>query len=136
MVYEPFARPTAQGLYDPAYEHDACGVGFVARLDGVASHDIVEKGLEVLRNLDHRGATGVDTAAGDGAGILVQVPDAFLRKAIDAELPPKGSYAVGMAFLPTESRAVRPSRLPSPTSPARKDFASLRGGPCRPRPAR
>src|SRR5665647_3163825 len=105
MVYEPFARPTAQGLYDPAYEHDACGVGFVARLDGVASHDIVEKGLEVLRNLDHRGATGVDTAAGDGAGILVQVPDAFLRKAIDAELPPKGSYAVGMAFLPTESRA-------------------------------
>src|SRR5664279_929780 len=102
MVYEPFARPTAQGLYDPAYEHDACGVGFVARLDGVASHDIVEKGLEVLRNLDHRGATGADTAAGDGAGILVQIPDAFLRKVIDAELPAQGSYAVGMAFLPTD----------------------------------
>ena len=105
MVYEPFARPTAQGLYDPAYEHDACGVGFVARLDGVASHDIVEKGLEVLRNLDHRGATGADTAAGDGAGILVQVPDAFLRRVVDAELPAKGSYAVGMAFLPTDARA-------------------------------
>jgi glutamate synthase (NADPH/NADH) large chain len=105
MVYEPLARPTAQGLYDPAYEHDACGVGFVARLDGIASHDIVEKGLEVLRNLDHRGATGADTAAGDGAGILVQVPDGFLRKVVDVELPPKGSYAVGIAFLPTDERA-------------------------------
>src|SRR5487761_2303585 len=105
MVYEPLARPTAQGLYDPAYERDACVVGFVARLDGVASHDIVEKGLEVLRNLDHRGATGADTAAGDGAGILVQVPDTFLRKVVDVELPAKGSYAVGMAFMPTESHA-------------------------------
>ena len=104
MVYVPLARPTAQGLYDPAFEHDACGVGFVARLDGVASHDIVEKGLEVLRNLDHRGATGADTAAGDGAGILVQVPDAFLRKVVSAELPAKGSYAVGMAFLPPDAR--------------------------------
>lgn len=105
MVYEQLARPTAQGLYDPAFEHDACGVGFVARLDGVASHDIVEKGLEVLRNLDHRGATGADKAAGDGAGILIQIPDSYLRKVVEVELPAKGAYGVGMAFLPTQSRA-------------------------------
>ncbi|GAB3704613.1 glutamate synthase large subunit [Mariniluteicoccus flavus] len=89
----------AQGLYDPAYEHDACGVAFVATLTGEPSHDIVEKGLEALRNLDHRGATGADTAAGDGAGILLQVPDAFLREVCDFDLPERGAYAVGAAFL-------------------------------------
>ncbi len=104
MAYVPFARPTAQGLYDPAYEHDACGVGFVATLDGIASHQIVEQGLEVLRNLDHRGATGADEAAGDGAGILIQVPDAFLRKVSKLHLPDQGAYAVGMAFLSTDAR--------------------------------
>ena len=71
------ARP--QGLYDPAFEHDACGVAFVATLTGVPSHSIVAQGLEALRNLDHRGATGADPRTGDGAGILIQVPDAFLR---------------------------------------------------------
>ncbi|WP_176451758.1 glutamate synthase large subunit [Enemella dayhoffiae] len=94
-------RP-AEGLYDPAFEHDACGVAFVARLSGEASHTIVEQGLEALRNLDHRGATGADTAAGDGAGILVQVPDAFLRAVCEFELPEAQAYAVGAAFLPRE----------------------------------
>ncbi len=97
------ARPAAQGLYDPAYEHDACGVAFVATLTGVPSHDIVVKGLTALRNLDHRGATGKDAQAGDGAGILIQVPDAFLRQACDFELPAAGTYAVGNAFLPTDA---------------------------------
>ncbi len=104
MALEASLRPIKQGLYDPANEHDACGVGFVARLDGTATHEIVEQGLEVLRNLDHRGATGADTAAGDGAGILIQVPDAFLRRVVSAELPEPGSYAVGMAFLPQGTR--------------------------------
>lgn len=91
------------GLYDPVNEHDACGVAFVAQLDGVPRHSIVAKGLEALRNLDHRGATGADEAAGDGAGILVQVPDAWLREVVDAKLPEAGEYAVGMAFLPTDA---------------------------------
>ncbi len=93
------ARP-AQGLYDPSFEHDACGVAFVAQLSGEASHDIVAKGLTALENLDHRGATGADAAAGDGAGMLLQVPDAFLRAVADFDLPAAGGYAMGMAFLP------------------------------------
>ncbi|MDR1791064.1 MAG: glutamate synthase large subunit [Propionibacteriaceae bacterium] len=96
-------RPAKVGLYDPAYEHDACGVGFVAQLSGEPSHDIIEKGLVALANLDHRGATGKDPKAGDGAGILIQVPDAFARAVTDFELPAAGEYAMGMAFLPTES---------------------------------
>ncbi|CAA9305054.1 MAG: Glutamate synthase [NADPH] large chain [uncultured Friedmanniella sp.] len=92
----------AEGLYDPAFEHDACGVAFVATLTGLPSHDIVRAGLEALRNLDHRGATGSDPKTGDGAGILMQVPDAFLRAEAGFELPAAGTYAVGNAFLPTE----------------------------------
>ena len=95
------ARP-AEGLYDPAFEHDACGVAFVANLKGEARHDIVAKGLTALENLDHRGATGADAAAGDGAGMLLQVPDRFLREVVDFDLPDAGQYAVGMAFLPTD----------------------------------
>ena len=94
------ARPS-QGLYDPSFEHDACGVAFVAQLSGTPSHEIVAMGLTALENLDHRGATGADAAAGDGAGMLLQVPDAFLRAVVDFELPAAGSYAMGMAFLPT-----------------------------------
>ena len=94
-------RP-GEGLYDPAFEHDACGVAFVAQLSGEASHDIVAKGLTALENLDHRGATGADAAAGDGAGMLLQVPDRFLRQVVDFDLPEPGHYAMGMAFLPTE----------------------------------
>jgi glutamate synthase (NADPH/NADH) large chain len=95
------ARP-AEGLYDPAFEHDACGVAFVANLKGEARHDIVAKGLTALENLDHRGATGADAAAGDGAGMLLQVPDRFLREVVDFDLPDAGHYAVGMAFLPDD----------------------------------
>jgi glutamate synthase (NADPH/NADH) large chain len=92
-----------QGLYDPEFEHDACGVAFVATLTGVPSHAIVEQGLEALHNLDHRGATGADTAAGDGAGILIQVPDAYLREVCGFALPAAGEYAVGTAFLPVDT---------------------------------
>ncbi|MGD7731716.1 glutamate synthase large subunit [Propionibacteriaceae bacterium G57] len=102
-----FAHHAKQGLYDPAFEHDACGVAFVAQMSGEASHQIVAQGLQALRNLDHRGATGADTAAGDGAGILIQIPDAFLRGVVDFELPTAGSYAAGMAFLPTDERERR-----------------------------
>jgi glutamate synthase (NADPH) large chain len=95
----------AAGLYDPAFEHDACGVAFVATLSGVPSHEIIAHGLHALRNLDHRGATGADPKTGDGAGILIQVPDAFLRAEVGFELPRQGAYAVGNAFLPTEPDA-------------------------------
>ena len=94
------ALPAAQGLYDPSAEHDACGVAMVATLRGTAGHDIVEAALTALRNLDHRGASGAEPDSGDGAGILTQVPDAFLRAVVPFELPAKGAYAVGTAFLP------------------------------------
>jgi glutamate synthase (NADPH/NADH) large chain len=89
-------------MYDPRNEHDACGVGFVATLTGEASHGLVEQALTVLRNLEHRGATGAEPDSGDGAGILLQVPDAFLREAAGFELPAAGHYAAGLAFLPVE----------------------------------
>ncbi|MGW7350992.1 glutamate synthase large subunit [Streptomyces sp. NPDC054784] len=97
------AHPAKQGMYDPRYEHDACGVGFVATLTGVPSHELVEQALTVLRNLEHRGATGSDPDTGDGAGILLQVPDAFLRESVPFELPEAGAYAVGIAFLPADA---------------------------------
>ncbi|MFF3646736.1 glutamate synthase large subunit [Streptomyces sp. NPDC002564] len=96
-------RPAPQGMYDPRNEHDACGVGFVATLTGVASHELVEQALTVLRNLEHRGATGSEPDSGDGAGILLQVPDAFLREVAGFELPAAGAYAVGIAFLPVDT---------------------------------
>jgi glutamate synthase (NADPH/NADH) large chain len=89
------------GLYRPEAEHDACGVAFVADLHGRPSHAMVQTGLASLCHLEHRGAKGSDPATGDGAGVLVQVPDRFLRAVIGAELPPAGSYATGIAFLPT-----------------------------------
>ena len=92
--------PPPQGLYDPRHEKDACGVAMVATLTGVASHDIVKQGIRALVNLDHRGAAGAETNSGDGAGILIQVPDAFYREVAGFELPEAGAYAVGTAFLP------------------------------------
>ncbi|MQS07219.1 glutamate synthase large subunit [Streptomyces alkaliphilus] len=92
-------------MYDPANEHDACGVGFVAKLSGEADHELVDRALTVLRNLEHRGATGSDPDTGDGAGILLQVPDAFLRAVVPFELPAAGSYAVGLGFLPADPAA-------------------------------
>ena len=102
MALTSFPGRPAEGLYDPAFEHDACGVAFVAQLSGEASHNIVSQGLTALENLDHRGATGADPAAGDGAGMLLQVPDRFLRQVVDFDLPEPGHYAMGMAFLATD----------------------------------
>lgn len=93
-----------RGLYNPAYEHDACGVAMVADMHGRRSRDIVDKAITALVNLEHRGAQGAEPNTGDGAGILIQVPDAFLRAAVDFDLPEPGSYATGMAFLPQSSR--------------------------------
>jgi glutamate synthase (NADPH) large chain len=93
------------GLYDPSFEHDACGVGFVADLSGRRTHDVVAKALQVLCNLEHRGAQGGDPGTGDGAGILTQVPDEFLRAVAGFPLPEPGSYAVGLSFI-TSERAV------------------------------
>jgi len=103
--------PQQQGLYDPRQEHDACGVGFVAHIKGKKSHDMISQGLQILENLTHRGATGADPLAGDGAGILLQIPDAFMRAQCAAQgvvLPEVGRYGVGMMFLPRDaaSRAV------------------------------
>ncbi len=93
---------TARGLYDPAYEHDACGVAFVARLDGAASHETVRRAAVALENLEHRGAAGADALTGDGAGMLIQLPHRFLRDAFGDGLPPPGAYGVGMCFLPRD----------------------------------
>ena len=90
----------AEGLYDPRFEHDACGVAMVARLDNEPSHEAVQRALEALDNLEHRGAEGADVRTGDGAGILTQVPDAFFRPIVDFELPAPGCYGVGVCFLP------------------------------------
>ena len=103
--------PAPQGLYDPANEHDACGVAFVVDIAGRVTHDLVEQGLTALRNLEHRGASGSEPDSGDGAGILVQVPDAFYRAVVPVELPAKGLYAVGTAFLPTNPRAAVDAQL-------------------------
>lgn len=97
--------PPAQGMYDPAAEKDACGLAMVATLRGTAGHDIIQAALDSLRNLEHRGAVGSDAGTGDGAGIITQVPDAFLREVVDFPLPPAGAYAVGNAFLPVDPTA-------------------------------
>ena len=94
--------PIAHGLYDPRFEHDACGVSFVANIKGVRSREIVTLGITALCNMEHRGATGAEADTGDGAGILIQVPDAFLRAVAGFELPAMGTYAVGIAFLPAD----------------------------------
>src|ERR1700760_2701392 len=95
--------PAKQGLYDPRNEHDACGVGFVANIKGQKSHEIIRNGLQILLNLDHRGAVGADPRMGDGAGWPIQMPDGLLRdwgKSKGIALPEPGHYAVAMCFLP------------------------------------
>ena len=102
---DPRAEAQQQGLYSAAQEHDACGVGFIASIEGRRTHSIVEQGLQILLNLDHRGAVGADPLMGDGAGILIQIPDQFFREELRAQgvsLPPAGDYGVGMVFLPKE----------------------------------
>ena len=100
MNEHPDTLPAARGLYDPRFEHDACGVSFVVDIKGRASHDIVTTGLGALCNLEHRGASGAEVNTGDGAGIVIQMPDRFLRSVLPFALPPVGAYAVGIAFLP------------------------------------
>jgi glutamate synthase (NADPH/NADH) large chain/glutamate synthase (ferredoxin) len=97
-----FHLPQADGLYDPRYEHDACGVAMVARLDNRPEHEVVRRALTALDNLEHRGAEGADVRTGDGAGILVQIPDAFFRGVLDFELPEAGRYGVLFAYLPQD----------------------------------
>lgn len=97
---------TGKGLYDPAAEHDSCGLAFVATLRGTPGRDIVDAGLTALRNLDHRGAVGAEENSGDGAGILTQIPDEFLRAVLDVKLPPPGEYAIGLAFFPGPETAI------------------------------
>ena len=94
--------PQADGLYDPRFEHDACGVAMVAKLDDVPAHDVVVRALEALDNLEHRGAEGADVLTGDGAGILTQIPDAFFRAVCPFDLPEPGRYGVGVCFLPRD----------------------------------
>ena len=102
-VTSPFQRfntaPKASGLYDPSRDRDACGLAMVATLRGTAGHDIVETALDALRNLEHRGAVGSDAGTGDGAGILAQLPDRFLRSVVNFELPEFGSYGAGNVFI-------------------------------------
>ena len=98
-----YGLPPKQGLYDPANEHDACGVGFVANIKGNQTHDIVSMGLDILKRIEHRGAVGADPKAGDGAGILIQLPDTFFRSNTDFALPKLGEYAVGFVFLPKDA---------------------------------
>ena len=112
--------PQSQGLYDPAHEHDACGVGFVADLKGRKTHAIVEKAIEVLLNLEHRGACGCEKNTGDGAGILLQTPHQFLKKVCGEtgiDLPEYGRYGVGMVFLPVDANSRRQCVWRSPAPP-------------------
>ena len=98
-------EPPAQGLYDPQFEHDSCGVGFVANFKGVKSHALVRDTLQVLINLDHRGACGCEANTGDGAGILTQIPDKFFRKVcgrLGIQLPEAGAYGVGVLYMPPD----------------------------------
>ncbi|HAJ79701.1 MAG TPA: hypothetical protein DCO75_08005, partial [Fibrobacteres bacterium] len=100
----------AQGLYDPFFEHDSCGVGFVADIKGAASHQIVEEGITVLRNLEHRGAIGGDLKTGDGAGMLTQIPHEFFKKICEKSgisLPGPGMYGAGMFFMPVDKSALK-----------------------------
>src|SRR5690554_6350226 len=97
--------PDAQGLYDPRNEHDACGVGFIAQMKNIKSHQLVQDGLAMLENLTHRGAVGADPLMGDGAGVLIHIPDRFFREEMAAqgvELPAPGHYAVGDIFMPSD----------------------------------
>ncbi|MFV0427569.1 MAG: glutamate synthase large subunit [Beutenbergiaceae bacterium] len=106
-AFEAFsATPGKQGLYDPAAEHDACGVAFVATLRGTPGRDIVDAGLTALANLDHRGAVGAEADSGDGAGLLTQVPDAFVRDVVPVDLPEAGHYAIGLCFLPQDQGGI------------------------------
>jgi glutamate synthase (NADPH/NADH) large chain len=126
--------PQASGLYDPRHERDACGLAMVATLRGTAGHDIIDTALGALRNLEHRGAIGSDAGTGDGAGIVTQIPDDFLRAVVDFALPPVGRYAVGMAFLPVDEaeRAAIKSGISTLAAEEDLDVLGWRDVPVRP----
>ena len=114
---EPAVRlglPPAQGLYDPRMEHDSCGVNFVCHLHGVATHRIVQLGIGALCKMQHRGALGAETNTGDGAGLLIQVPDDFYRQVVPFDLPEAGRYATGIAFLPQGDDPAAQAATPPP----------------------
>ncbi|MFA1643375.1 glutamate synthase large subunit [Chryseomicrobium imtechense] len=124
--------PQKQGLYNPKDEHDACGIGLYANIKGIASHDIVMDGLEMLHRLDHRAGRGSDHKTGDGAGIMVQLPDALFRQVLDFPLPTRGDYAVAMVFLPNEAAVedVAKSKLEELVNDSKTiDFLSWRDVP-------
>ena len=143
----PAGSAPTPGLYDSRFEHDACGVGFIADLTGRPGHDVVSKALTALCNLEHRGAEGGDPGTGDGAGILTQIPDAFFREVCDFDLPPAGSYVAGLVFLPATSadrgeepdherdEAAGPGRTSrrrrSPSWPRPRTSSSSAGATCR-----
>ena len=145
---QPTARsqpPSAEGLYDPRHEHDACGVGFVVDVEGRKSNQIVRNGIQVLEHLAHRGACGCEENTGDGAGIMLQVPDAFLRNvaaSLGIGLPGPEEYGVGMLFLPRDEDAARECEtlFERAVAHARTEGAGLAGsagqsgGPGRQRP--
>lgn len=109
-IFEERQKATEKGLYDPRFEHDACGIGFVASVKGEANHEIVSQALQILKNMDHRGAVGADPLCGDGSGILIQMPDQFFRAEMSKQgitLPSRGDYGVGMVFLPREQASKR-----------------------------
>ncbi len=126
--------PEKSGLYDPQFEHDACGVGFVANIKGKRSHEIVRQGLQILVNLEHRGACGCDPETGDGAGITLQVPDALLRRDFGAVLPPEGRYGLGMVFLPRDpaERRICEALVAKVISDEAQDFLGWRDVPTDP----
>ena len=125
MQFPTQGTPDAVGLYDPRFEHDACGVGMVADLHGRASHGIVDEALTILENLEHRGASGAEPTTGDGAGILIQIPDAFLRSVLDIDLPPAGAYATGLVFLPRAEEAATAARRSIEDLAAAEGFSIL-----------
>lgn len=103
-------KPQKKGFMTPSFEHDACGIGFVASVKGEANHEIVSQALQILKNMDHRGAVGADPLCGDGSGILIQMPDQFFRAEMSKQgitLPSRGDYGVGMVFLPREQASKR-----------------------------
>ena len=131
-------HPPAQGLYDPRYEHDSCGVGFVVDLKNRKMHSLIEQALEILRRLEHRGACGCESETGDGAGIILQTPHAFLARECDKlgiRLPQPGAYGVGSVFLPTDAgdRHTPALGVPAATSPSGgADIYTAAGAPLTP----
>ena len=101
----PYPKP--EGLYHPRYEKDACGVGFITSIYGEQSHQIIQDSIQILKNMEHRGAAGADPKVGDGAGILIDIPHKFFEKVCDFDLPEQGEYAVGMIFLPKGTNQYR-----------------------------